>query len=193
CATEDEAADCAERFGGKVVMKILSPDILHKSEIGGVLLGIVGGPAAREGFRTLVQRAATAAPTARINGVLVAKQLEGGVECIMGIQRDPVFGPVALVGIGGIFVEILQDVALHRCPFGPEVAERMIRSLRAAPILLGARGKPPADLPALATMLSRLSQWAGAAGDRLQSVDLNPVLALPDGAYALDAVIEVQP
>lgn len=191
CATEDAAAAAAERFGGKVVMKILSPDILHKSEIGGVLLGVVGADAARQGFRTLMQRAAAAAPDARIEGVLVAKQLEGGVECIMGIQRDPVFGPVALVGIGGIFVEILQDVALHRCPFGPEVAERMIRSLRSAPILLGARGQAPADIAALAGMLARLSQWAVAAGDRLQSVDLNPVLALPDGAYALDAVIEV--
>ena len=191
CGTEAAAATAADRFGGKVVMKILSPDILHKSEIGGVLLGIVGAEAAREGFRTLMQRAAVAAPGARIEGVLVAKQLDGGVECIMGIQRDPVFGPVAVVGIGGIFVEILQDVALHRCPFGPEVAERMIRSLRAAPILLGARGKPPADIAALAGMLARLSQWAVAAGERLQSVDLNPVLALPEGAYALDAVIEV--
>ena len=191
CGTEDAAAAAADRFGGKIVMKILSPDILHKSEIGGVLLGVVGAAAAREGFRTLMQRAASAAPAARIEGVLVAKQLEGGVECIMGIQRDPVFGPVALVGIGGIFVEILQDVALHRCPFGPEMAERMIRSLRAAPILLGARGKEPADIVALAGMLARLSQWAAAAGDRLQSVDLNPVLALPDGAYALDAVIEI--
>ena len=191
CATEDAAATAAERFGSKVVMKILSPDIPHKSEIGGVLLGVVGAAAARDGFRTLIQRAKAAAPTARIEGVLVAKQIEGGVECIMGIQRDPVFGPVALVGIGGIFVEILQDVALHRCPFGPEVAERMIRSLRAAPILLGARGQAPVDIAALAGMLARLSQWAVAAGDRLQSVDLNPVLALPDGAYALDAVIEV--
>ncbi len=193
CSTEDAAAAAAERFGGKVVMKILSPDILHKSEIGGVLLDVSGAEAARGGFRTLMQRARAAAPGARIDGVLVAKQLEGGVECIMGIQRDPVFGPVALVGIGGIFVEILQDVALHRCPFGPEVAERMIRRLRAAPILLGARGKPPADVAALAGMLSRLSQWAVAAGDRLQSVDLNPVLALPGGAYALDAVIELAP
>ena len=191
CATEDEAAAAAERFGAKVVMKILSPDILHKSEIGGVLLGIEGGDAARAGFRTLMERAAARAPGARIDGALVAKQLSGGVECIMGIQRDPVFGPVALVGIGGIFVEIMQDVALHRCPFGTEVAERMIRSLRAAPILLGARGQTPVDIGALAGMLAGLSQWAVAAGDRLLSVDLNPVLALPEGAYALDAVIEV--
>lgn len=191
CATGDEAAAAAERFGAKVVMKILSPDILHKSEIGGVLLGIEGGDAARVGFRTLMERAAARAPGARIEGALVAKQLSGGIECIMGIQRDPVFGPVALVGIGGIFVEILQDVALHRCPFGTEVAERMIRSLKAAPILLGARGQMPVDIGALAGMLAGLSQWAAAAGERLLSVDLNPVLALPDGAYALDAVIEV--
>ena len=191
CTTEDEAAAAAERFGAKVVMKILSPDILHKSEIGGVLLGIEGAEAARAGFRTLMVRAAERAPGARTEGALVAKQLSGGVECIMGIQRDPVFGPVALVGIGGIFVEILQDVALHRCPFGTEVAERMIRSLKAAPILLGARGQTPVDIGALAGMLAGLSQWAVAAGDRLLSVDLNPVLALPEGAYALDAVIEV--
>ena len=191
CRTADEAAAAAEQFGGKVVMKILSPDIVHKSEIGGVLLGVTGGEAARAGFATLMERA-RAVPGARIEGALVAKQLEGGVECIMGIQRDPVFGPVALVGIGGIFVEILQDVALHRCPFGPEVAERMIRGLRAAPILQGARGTQAVDIQALAAMLSLLSRWAVAAGDRLQSVDLNPVLALPDGAYALDAVIEVR-
>jgi len=191
CATDDEAAAAAELFGGKVVMKILSPDILHKSEIGGVLLGVEGGEAARAGFATLMERAAERAPGARIEGALVAKQLSGGVECIMGIQRDPVFGPVALVGIGGIFVEILQDVALHRCPFGTEIAEQMIRSLKAAPILLGARGQAPVDIAALAGMLAGLSQWAVAAGDRLLSVDLNPVLALLDGVYALDAVIEV--
>jgi hypothetical protein len=93
--------------------------------------------------------------------------------------------------LGGVFVEVLQDVALHRCPFGPEVAERMIRSIRGAPILLGARGRKAADMGALAEMLSRLSRFAASAGPRLRSIDLNPVLAMPDGAYALDAVIEV--
>ncbi len=191
CATEADAVRAAAAFGGPVVMKILSPDILHKSEIGGVLLGVFGDQAVRQGFRTLIERARTAAPSARIEGVLVAKQLAGGVECILGVHRDPVFGPVALFGVGGIFVEILQDVALHRCPFGPAVAERMIRSIKAAPILMGARGRAPADIAALAAMLSRLSQFAHQAGSRLQSIDLNPVLALPDGAYALDAVIDV--
>ena len=191
CGDEEMAVAAAARFGFPVVMKILSPDIVHKSEIGGVLLGVADAAQVRDGFRTLMARAKATAPLARIEGALVAKQLVGGVECIMGIQRDPVFGPVALVGLGGIFVEIIQDVALRRCPFGPDVAERMIRSLKAAPILLGARGRPVADIAALAEMLSRLSRWAVAAGPRLQSVDLNPVLALPEGAYALDAVIEV--
>ena len=190
CATADEAAAAAERFGYPVVLKILSPDILHKSEIGGVLLGIPDADAVRTGFATVLDRARTAAPAARIEGVLVAKQITGGVECILGITQDPVFGPVALFGLGGIFVEVLRDVALHRCPFGVDVAERMIRSIRAAPILLGARGRPPVDVAALAGMLARLSVFAHQAGPGLRAVDLNPVLALPAGAFAVDAVIE---
>ena len=198
CDTPEAAIAAATKFGGPVVMKILSPDIIHKSEIGGVLLDIQGDDAVRTAFATLLDRAQTAAPTARIEGVLVAKQLKGGVECIIGIQQDPVFGPVAMFGLGGIFVEVLKDVALHRCPFGVDVAERMIRSIRAAPILLGARGRPPVDIPALAAMLARLSVFAHQAhlrkdGPTLRSIDLNPVLAMPTGAYAVDAVIEIAP
>ena len=191
CATPEDAVAAADRFGYPVVLKILSPDIIHKSEIGGVLVGVQTPDAVRDGFATLLDRARAALPDARIEGVLVAKQLRGGVECIMGITRDPVFGPVAVFGLGGIFVEVLRDVALHRCPFGVDVAERMIRSIRAAPILLGARGRPPADIPALAAMLARLSVFAVQAGPRLRAVDLNPVFAMPEGAYAADAVIEL--
>jgi acyl-CoA synthetase (NDP forming) len=193
CVTPDEAAAAAARFGYPVVMKILSPDIVHKSEMGGVLLGVGDAEGVRLGYHTLLDRAAMAAPAARIAGVLVAKQLSGGVECILGIQRDPVFGPVAVFGLGGIFVEILQDVALRRCPFGVDVAERMIRSIKGAAILLGARGRPAVDIGALAAMLARLSVFAHQAGPRLQSIDLNPVIALPEGAYAVDAVMELLP
>jgi acyl-CoA synthetase (NDP forming) len=192
CTSPTEAAAAAARFGFPVVMKILSPDILHKSEIGGVLLNVASEAEVRTGYATLLDRARAAAPAARIEGVLVARQLTGGVECILGIQQDPVFGPVAVFGIGGIFVEILHDVALRRCPFGVDEADRMIRSIKAAPILLGARGRPPVDIDALATMLSRLSVFAHQAGPRLLAIDLNPVLAMPDGAYAVDAVIELQ-
>jgi acetate---CoA ligase (ADP-forming) len=176
-------------------MKILSPDILHKSEIGGVLLGIADAASVRDGFATLIDRAKRAAPQARIEGVLVAKQLQGGVECILGIHRDPVFGPIAMFGLGGIFVEVMKDVVFRRAPFGVDVAEAMIRSIKGAPLLLGARGRQPTDIRALAEMLARLSVFAHQAGPKLQSIDLNPVFAMPEGqgAFAADAVIEVGP
>jgi acyl-CoA synthetase (NDP forming) len=193
CATAEAAVAAAEAFGFPVVLKILSPDIIHKSEIGGVLLDVSGADAVRDGFATLLDRARAAAPAARIEGVLVARQLRGGVECILGIHRDPVFGPVAMFGLGGIFVEVLKDVTFRRCPFGMDEAERMIRSIRAAPLLLGARGRPVADIAALAEMLARLSVFAHQAGPRLLGVDLNPVFAMPagQGAFAADAVIEI--
>ena len=193
CDSAEEAVAAAELFGFPVVMKILSPDILHKSEIGGVLLNVADAAAVRDGYELLLARAKRAAPTARIEGVLVAKQLQGGVECILGIHRDPVFGPIAMFGLGGIFVEVMKDVVFRRCPFGEDVAEQMIRSIKGAPLLLGARGRPPVDIKALAQMLARLSAFAHAAGPRLQSIDLNPVFAMPEGhgAFAADAVVEV--
>lgn len=191
CATADEAVAAAATMGGRVVLKILSPDILHKSEIGGVLTDVEGAEAVRAGFATLLERARTRAPAARIEGVLVAKQV-AGVECILGIHRDPVFGPVAMVGLGGVFVEILKDVAFHRCPFDAGTAGAMIRSLRGFPLLDGARGRPRADVAALAEALARLSAFA-AAHPEVASVDINPVFVQEDGkgVFAADAVIEI--
>ncbi len=193
CSSAEQAVAAAERFGFPLVMKILSPDIVHKSEIGGVLLNVSDVSGVRDGYALLLDRAKSAAPSAKLDGVLVAKQLKGGVECILGIHRDPVFGPMAMFGLGGIFVEILKDVVFHRCPFGDDVAETMIRSIKGAPLLLGARGRKPVDIKALARTLSRLSAFAAAAGPRLQAIDLNPVFAMPEGegAFAVDAVIEV--
>ena len=174
-------------------MKLLSPGIIHKSEIGGVLLGVADAAAVRAGWATLTERARRHAPAAGISGVLVARQMAGGVECILGVHRDPAFGPVAMVGLGGVFVEMLGDVALRRCPFGEAEAAEMIAGLRGAALLRGARGRPAADMAALARMLSRLSAFAVAAGPRLHAIDLNPVLVMPagEGAWAADAVIEV--
>ncbi|WP_375262997.1 acetate--CoA ligase family protein [Palleronia sp.] len=189
----DAAVRAAEALGYPVVMKILSPDILHKSDIGAVILNIRDADGVRAAHDEILAAAAHHAPDARVSGVLVAKQLSGGVECLMGINRDPTFGPVAVFGLGGIFVELLNDVALRACPFGPETARDMILSIRSAAILQGARGTEPADIGALAEMLSNLSIFAAGAGKRLVSIDLNPVLAMPEGqgAYALDAVIEL--
>ena len=193
CATVEQAIAAAEKFGFPVVMKILSADIVHKSEIGGVLLDVASPRAVRDGFQLLLDRAKAAMPAAKLDGVLVAKQLKGGVECILGVHRDPVFGPVAMFGLGGIFVEVLKDVVFRRCPFGADVAEDMIRSIKGAPLLLGARGRKTVDIKALAETLARLSAFAVAAGPRLQGIDLNPVFAMPEGegAFAVDAVIEV--
>nr|WP_314074389.1 acetate--CoA ligase family protein [uncultured Roseococcus sp.] len=193
CAEVEAAVAAAKEFGFPVVLKILSPDILHKSEIGGVLLDIDGEAAVREGFATLLARAAERAPGARIEGVLVAKQIKGAVEMALGMVRDPVFGPVAMVGLGGIFIEVLKDVTFRRCPFDAAAAEEMIRSLKGFPLLDGVRGRKKADVKALAEALANLSTFAAAAGPQLVSIDINPLLVLPEGegAYAADAVLEI--
>ncbi len=193
-ASDSEAAvAAAAAIGYPVVLKILSPDILHKSEIGGVLLDVADAAAVRHGFATLLDRARHHAPAARIEGVLVARQVKGAVEMALGIFRDPVFGPVAMVGLGGVFIEVLKDFCLARCPFDAVQAERMIRGLRGFPLLDGARGRPKADVPALAQALAALSAFAAAAGPRLASVDVNPLLVLPEGqgCFTADAVIEL--
>jgi acyl-CoA synthetase (NDP forming) len=193
CATVEEAVAAAQRIGFPVVAKILSPDILHKSEIGGVLLGLADEAALRAGFATLMERAALHAPGARIEGVLVAKQVSGAVEMVIGTVADPVFGPVVMAGLGGVFVEVFRDVAFRRCPVSEAEAERMVRSLRGFALLDGARGRPKADVPALAQAIAALSRFALAAGPRLRSAEVNPLLVLPagEGAFAADAVVEL--
>jgi acyl-CoA synthetase (NDP forming) len=194
CGSVEDAVAAAESFGFPVVAKILSPDILHKSEIGGVILDIGSAEAVREAHATLLARAAERAPGARIEGVLIARQIKGAVEMALGVAKDPVFGPVAMVGLGGVFIEILKDVSFRRCPFGEAEAEAMIRSLKGFPLLDGARGRPKADVAALAAALSALSRFASGAGERLAGVDVNPLLVLPEGqgAFAADAVIEIE-
>jgi acyl-CoA synthetase (NDP forming) len=194
CRSSQEAATAAEQIGYPVVMKILSPDIPHKSEMGGVLLGLKSKVDVRAGFAMLHQRALQCQPGAKVQGVIVARQMQGGVECILGIQRDPVFGPVAIFGLGGILVEILAEIVCRRCPFDQHTAKRMILGSKAARVLAGVRGNRRADVDALAVQLAKLSQFAARAGARLQSIDLNPVLVLAEGegAFALDAFIQLQ-
>jgi len=189
----EEAAAYAKQIGFPVVMKIASADIVHKSEIGGVLLNVADADSVREGFQTLLGNAERHVPDAKLDGVLVARQIVGGVECFMGIQRDPQFGPVAVFGLGGIFVEVLKDVAFRRCPFDREEARDLILSIKGAPLLQGARGRAPVDLDALSQVLANLSRFAVGAGERLDSIDINPVFAMPEGqgAFAADAVIQL--
>lgn len=187
----DGAVAAAAGLDGPVVMKIVSPDIQHKSEIGGVLLGIEGENAVRAGFDTLMERARNAEPDAAIEGVLVAPMIRDGVETILGVQRDPVFGPVVMFGLGGIFVEVMKDVTLRVAPFTEAEAQVMIREVKGFPLLDGARGRQPADVDALAATLSKLSLFAAAHADTLETLDINPLLVLPrgQGAVAVDALI----
>ncbi|MCP5368574.1 MAG: acetate--CoA ligase family protein [Hyphomicrobiales bacterium] len=185
----DAAVAAAADMGGPVAMKIVSPDIAHKTEIGGVLLGVAGADAVAAGFATLMDRARAAHPGARLDGVSVAEMVTGGVETVIGAQVDPTFGPVVMFGLGGIFVEVLKDVSFRLAPFGVDEARRMVREIRGFPLLAGARGAEPADLDALAQALARVSAFAAANADRLESLDINPFRVLPKGALALDALI----
>ena len=186
-----EAAAAAKALGLPCVLKIVSPDIAHKSELGGVLLGLDSAQAVRAGYDTLLERARAHAPDARIEGVLVAPQVRGGVETILGVTRDPVFGPVVLFGLGGILVEVCKDVTLRIAPFSEAEALEMIRSVKGYALLEGVRGQPRADIPALARALARLSVFAQANADALESLDINPFIVLPEGqgALAVDALI----
>jgi acyl-CoA synthetase (NDP forming) len=198
CAAErlvisaQEAADSAPKIGFPLVMKIVSSDILHKSEMGGVLLNVNSVEEARSGYISLMQRAKKHAPGARLTGVLIAQQIKGGVETILGVIRDPVFGPVIMFGLGGVFVEVLKDVTFRCAPFGPAQARRMIREVKGYVMLKGVRGAMPADEEALVDALTRLSVFAAAQGDELESIDINPfiVLAKGQGALAVDALIQ---
>jgi succinyl-CoA synthetase beta subunit len=183
-----EAVAAVNEFGGPVAMKIASPDIVHKTEAGGVRLGVVAGDAAAA-FDAIVAGARAHAPNARIDGVLISPMVTGGVECILGARTDPVFGPVVLFGLGGIFTEVLKDVSFRRAPFGEATARGMINELKGQALLKGARGQPGVDLDALATAISRMSLFAAAHGDAIDSVEMNPLRAMSDGCLALDALI----
>ena len=183
-----EAVQAANGFGTSVAMKVASPDIVHKTEAGGVKLGVLADDAAAT-YNAIVASAKSYSPDAQIDGVLVSPMVTGGIECILGARTDPVFGPIVLFGLGGIFAEVLKDVSFRRAPFDEATAHEMIDELKGATLLKGARGQPVVDLDALAKVISRLSLFASAHGDTIDSVEMNPLRAMPDGCLALDALI----
>lgn len=187
----EEAVAAFARLGSPAVLKIASPDILHKTEVGGVLLDRRDAESVRAGYETLVARAAERAPAARIDGVLVAPMVTGGVETILGVQHDPVFGPMVMFGLGGVFVEVLKDVTFRRAPFDAREARAMIDEVKGRALLDGVRGAPPADIDALVQALVGLSRFAAAHAGEIETIDVNPFVVLPagQGARALDALI----
>lgn len=191
CASVDEAVVAAALIGYPVVAKIASPDIAHKTEIGGVILNIQTEVALREAFATLLQRASIANPHARIDGVLVATMLTQGVETLIGINRDPVFGPMVMFGMGGVMVELYKDVAMASAPLDRESAAQLVASVKGSVLLDGFRGGVHVDRDALIDTLCRVSELA-AQYTEIVSMDVNPVLVMRSGAVALDAVISTQ-
>lgn len=182
----EEAVSAAKRLGFPVALKIESRDILHKTEAGGVILDLPDEAAVRAAFPALLENARHHQPGARIDGVVVQTMAQGSLELVIGLQNDPVFGVVIMVGLGGIYVEALKDVVFHAVPVTPDEAGHMLNALRARVLLDGARGQPPVDRESLTQLISAVSRFGAAAGDRLKELDLNPVLAGPKGAVAVD-------
>ena len=175
----DEAVMAATALGYPVVLKA-DGDIAHKTEAGAVKLDLRDADALR---------AACAAMTAAKEGFLVQPLLTGGVELVVGVKRDPQVGPVLLVGLGGVLVEIMRDTALALAPVGLAEARRMLEGLKGFKLLQGYRGTPAADLDSVCDAIARVSEFAADHADQIEEIDVNPLLARPDGAIALDALI----
>ena len=184
----DEAASHATELGYPVALKVVSDTITHKTDVGGVELGVADEDALRAACQRIHERVTAAAPNADVQGVSVQPMAEAGAEVILGITQDQQFGPVLMFGLGGVFVEVLKDVAFRIVPLEPRDASEMVREIQGFPVLEGFRGTPAANLDAIESMLLQLSEFAE-ANPEIAELDLNPVFARPDGAVAVDARI----
>jgi acyl-CoA synthetase (NDP forming) len=186
----DEAVRQAEAAGYPVVLKVVSPDIAHKSDAGGVKLNLNSAEEVRAAYDAIMESCARHVPGARITGVAVQHMAPAGTEVIVGMTTDPQFGPVMMFGLGGIMVEVLKDVSFRIVPLAERDAQQMIDEIKGRPVLSGVRGQPPADIEALKRTILKVSEFV-AAHPEVQELDLNPVFAYPDGALAVDARIIV--
>lgn len=191
----DEAAQAAETIGGPVALKIVSPDIPHKTEAGGVELHLRGAAEVRAAAQRILANARRYAPQARIDGLQVQKMMPPGREVVVGVVRDPDFGPLVMLGLGGIYIEVLRDVVFAPAPLTERIARDMLDRLRAGAILRGVRGAAAADIDALVRLLVNISELAVAYADNIREIDLNPVMVYPagQGAVAVDALVVLDP
>lgn len=184
--TKAEAIEIAKKMGFPVVLKIVSPDIVHKSDIGGVKLNLTSAAQVGRAYTEIMAAAKKANKNADIHGVSVQKMAKPGVEVIMGMSKDAQFGPVLMFGLGGVFVEVLKDVAFRIVPLTGRDASQMIREIKGYPILEGYRGQEPANITALEDMLLKLSDFVDKT-PQIKEMDLNPIFAYKDRAVAVDA------
>ncbi|UCF79482.1 MAG: acetate--CoA ligase family protein [Candidatus Eiseniibacteriota bacterium] len=190
-ASEKDAVRIADGIGYPVAMKIDSPDILHKTEAGGLKLGISSAEEVPAVFGEIMQNARKYKSDAKVNGVLVQEMVRDGTEVIVGVKNDPQFGPMILFGLGGIFVEILKDVSLRVAPITRQAALDMIKDIKGFSVLAGARGRPKADIDAIADVLIKVSRLALELEDSIAELDINPLIVLPEGqgASVADALV----
>ncbi len=189
-ATADEAIQIAREIGFPVVLKVDSPDIIHKTEAGGVKLNIQSPEGVRNAYAEIMEKAKDYNPNARINGISVQEMAPAGVEVIVGGKRDPVFGPTVLFGLGGIYVEVMRDVALRVAPLSKDDAADMVREIKGFKILEGVRGRPPADIEAIQDVILKVSALLENC-PQINEIDINPLLVYPrgKGARAVDALV----
>ena len=181
----------AGEIGFPVVLKIDSPDILHKSEAGAIRLNVDSPEEAIRFYDEIIANAQTHDPNARINGVLVQEMIPGGTEVMIGMSQDPQFGPTVAFGLGGIFVEVLKDISLRVAPLSTSDAEQMVKEIKGYQILQGVRGKKPSDVAAIVDVLLRISRLAQDCKDIIAEIDINPLIVFDEGrgVKAADALV----
>jgi acyl-CoA synthetase (NDP forming) len=189
--TQKEAASMSQRIGFPVVLKITSPDVVHKSDSGGVKVGLSNASEVKKAYDDILRSVKKKHPRALIHGISVQKMARPGTEVIIGTSKDPQFGPVIMFGLGGIFVEVLKDVSFRVIPVNRKDAQEMIQEIKGFPLLRGYRGKEPASIPALTAMILKVSKFMN-ENPQIREMELNPIFAYKDKALAVDARIVLE-
>jgi acetyl-CoA synthetase (ADP-forming) len=186
--SEAEAVKFAEAIGFPVVLKVVSPDIIHKSDVGGVIVGLKSAGEVRDAYKRILENVKKHRANAKIVGILVQEMAPASTEVIVGAIKDPQFGPALMFGLGGIFVEVLKDVTFRVAPINEDEAREMITEVRAYPLLKGYRNMPPADIEAIIKILLNTSRLV-MEHEEIKEVDLNPIMVYEKGAKTVDARI----
>jgi acyl-CoA synthetase (NDP forming) len=189
--SKQSAIDTAKQFGFPVVMKIASPDIAHKSDAGGVRLGLTNATQVGNAYRDIIASVKNKVPDARVDGVTIQKMARPGVEVIIGMSKDAQFGPVMMFGLGGILVEILKDVSFRIIPLVRQDAAEMIREIKGFALLQGFRSQPPVNVAALEELIVKIADFIE-KNPQIKELDLNPVIVSTDGVLAVDARIVLE-
>jgi 4-hydroxybutyrate---CoA ligase (ADP-forming) len=189
-STEDECVNATKKVGYPAVMKIVSPDIIHKSDTGGVKIGLRTDEEIRAAFKTTIDNARKYKPGTTIEGILLQEMIGSGKEIIIGTKQDPIFGPLIMFGLGGIYVQVFKDVVFRLAPISRREGLKMIESIKSVELLKGVRGERPSDLKAIANNLQRLSQLVTDFPE-IEEFDINPLMVLEEGKGAITVDVRI--